>query len=108
MLARELSRDLSLFVAAQPTRGVDVGSIEFIHKRIVETRDSGIPVIVISTELDEAAALADRIMVMYRGKVVGVVPGDTSREQLGLMMAGMIETDTTAAATAVDTEETSA
>ncbi|MGO1801339.1 MAG: ABC transporter ATP-binding protein [Microbacteriaceae bacterium] len=108
VLARELSRDLSLFVAAQPTRGVDVGSIEFIHKRIVETRDSGIPVIVISTELDEAAALADRIMVMYRGKVVGIVPGDTSREQLGLMMAGMIETDTTAAATAADTEETSA
>ncbi|MGO2096006.1 MAG: heme ABC transporter ATP-binding protein, partial [Candidatus Microbacterium stercoravium] len=89
VLARELSRDLSLFVAAQPTRGVDVGSIEFIHTRIVETRDSGIPVIVISTELDEAAALADRIMVMYRGKVVGIVPGDTPREELGLMMAGM-------------------
>lgn len=97
VLARELSRDLSLFVAAQPTRGVDVGSIEFIHTRIIATRDSGIPVIVISTELDEAAALADRIMVMYRGKVVGIVPGDTSREQLGLMMAGMIETDTTVA-----------
>jgi len=110
VLARELSRELSLFVAAQPTRGVDVGSIEFIHKRIIETRDSGIPVIVISTELDEAAALADRIMVMYRGKVVGIVPGDTTREQLGLMMAGMIETDTTAVATttAADTEETSA
>ncbi|GEK87154.1 ABC transporter ATP-binding protein [Microbacterium aerolatum] len=109
VLARELSRDLSLFVAAQPTRGVDVGSIEFIHKRIIETRDSGIPVVVISTELDEAAALADRIMVMYRGKVVGIVPGDTSREQLGLMMAGMIETDTTvAAASASETEETSA
>jgi ABC-type uncharacterized transport system ATPase subunit len=91
VLARELSRDLSLFVAAQPTRGVDVGSIEFIHKRIIETRDSGIPVVVISTELDEAAALADRILVMYRGKVVGIVPGDTSREQLGLMMAGMSE-----------------
>ncbi|MGM7699504.1 ABC transporter ATP-binding protein [Microbacterium sp. A84] len=97
VLARELSRDLSLFVAAQPTRGVDVGSIEFIHTRIVETRDSGIPVVVISTELDEAAALADRIMVMYRGKVVGIVPGDTSRAQLGLMMAGMVETDTTVA-----------
>ena len=53
VLARELSRDLSLLVAAQPTRGVDVGSIEFIHKRIVETRDAGIPVIVVSTELDE-------------------------------------------------------
>lgn len=98
VLARELSRDLSLFVAAQPTRGVDVGSIEFIHTRIIETRDAGIPVVVISTELDEAAALADRIMVMYRGKVVGIVPGDTSRDQLGLMMAGMVETssDTTA------------
>ncbi len=89
VLARELSRELSLFVAAQPTRGVDVGSIEFIHTRIIETRDSGIPVIVISTELDEAAALADRIMVMYRGKVVGIVPGNTPRAELGLMMAGM-------------------
>ncbi|MDI6023305.1 ABC transporter ATP-binding protein [Leucobacter sp. UT-8R-CII-1-4] len=89
VIARELSRDLNLFVAAQPTRGVDVGSIEFIHNRIIETRDSGVPVIVISTELDEVTALADRIMVMYRGRVVGVVPGNTSREQLGLMMAGM-------------------
>lgn len=90
VLARELSRDLSLFIAAQPTRGVDVGSIEFIHKRIVETRDSGVPVIVISTELDEVTALADRILVMYRGMIVGIVPGDTPREQLGLMMAGAV------------------
>ena len=89
VLARELGHDLSLFVAAQPTRGVDVGSIEFIHKRIIETRDSGVPVIVISTELDEVAALADRIMVMYRGKVVGIVPGDTPRDTLGMMMAGI-------------------
>ncbi|MEV8266739.1 ABC transporter ATP-binding protein [Microbacterium sp. NPDC076911] len=88
VLARELSRDLSLFVAAQPTRGVDVGSIEFIHKRIVETRDSGIPVIVVSTELDEVTALADRIIVMYRGRIIGIVPGDTARGTLGLMMAG--------------------
>lgn len=91
VLARELSRDLSLLVVAQPTRGVDVGSIEFIHKRIIETRDSGIPVVVISTELDEVSALADRIMVMYRGQVVGIVPGDTPRDRLGLMMAGMTE-----------------
>ncbi|MCK2031184.1 ABC transporter ATP-binding protein [Microbacterium galbinum] len=89
VLARELSRDLALFVAAQPTRGVDVGSIEFIHKRIIDTRDAGVPVIVISTELDEVAALADRILVMYRGRVVGIVPGNTPRDQLGLMMAGM-------------------
>ncbi len=88
VIARELSRDLSLLVAAQPTRGVDVGSIEFIHKRIVETRDAGVPVIVVSTELDEVAALADRIMVMYRGRIIGIVPGDTPRETLGLMMAG--------------------
>lgn len=88
VLARELSRELALFVAAQPTRGVDVGSIEFIHKRIIETRDAGVPVVVISTELDEVAALADRILVMYRGRVVGIVPGDTPREKLGLMMAG--------------------
>ncbi|KZE93675.1 Xylose import ATP-binding protein XylG [Agromyces sp. NDB4Y10] len=88
VLARELSRDLRLLVAAQPTRGVDVGSIEFIHKRIIETRDEGVPVVVVSTELDEVTALADRIMVMYRGRVVGIVPGDTPRDVLGLMMAG--------------------
>ncbi|WP_243232407.1 ABC transporter ATP-binding protein [Microbacterium sp. CIAB417] len=96
VLARELSRDLSLFVAAQPTRGVDVGSIEFIHKRIIATRDAGVPVVVISTELDEATALADRIMVMYRGRIVGIVPGDTPRDRLGLMMAGMTEEGATA------------
>ncbi len=88
VVARELSRDLRLLVAAQPTRGVDVGSIEFIHKQIVATRDSGIPVLVVSTELDEVVALADRIMVLYRGQVVGIVPGDTPRETLGLMMTG--------------------
>ena len=88
VVARELSRDLRLLVAAQPTRGVDVGSIEFIHKQIVAARDSGIPVLVVSTELDEVAALADRIMVLYRGRIVGIVPGDTPREVLGLMMTG--------------------
>jgi simple sugar transport system ATP-binding protein len=88
VLARELSRDLRLFVASQPTRGLDVGSIEFVHTRIVQARDAGIPVIVVSTELDEVAALADRIAVMYRGGIVGIVPGDTPREVLGLMMAG--------------------
>ncbi len=88
VVARELSRELRLLVAAQPTRGVDVGSIEFIHKQIVATRDSGIPVLVVSTELDEVVALADRIMVLYRGRVVGIVPADTPRETLGLMMTG--------------------
>ncbi len=88
VVARELSRDLRLLVAAQPTRGVDVGSIEFIHKQIVATRDRGIPVLVVSTELDEVVALADRIMVLYRGKIVGIVPADTPRQTLGLMMTG--------------------
>lgn len=88
VIAREMSRQLKLLVAAQPTRGVDVGSIEFIHKRIIETRDAGIPVVVVSTELDEVAALADRIVVMYRGAIIGIVPGDAPRDLLGLMMAG--------------------
>ncbi|WP_406023842.1 ABC transporter ATP-binding protein [Nocardioides sp. NBC_00850] len=88
VVARELSRDLRLLVASQPTRGVDVGSIEFIHKQIVAARDSGVPVLVVSSELDEVAALADRIMVLYRGRVVGIVPADTPRDTLGLMMAG--------------------
>jgi len=97
VLARELSRELRLLVAAQPTRGVDVGSIEFIHKRIVETRDAGVPVVVVSTELDEVVALADRIMVMYRGRIVGIVPGDTPRDVLGLMMAGEVPAEGAAA-----------
>ena len=88
VVARELSREISLLVAAQPTRGVDVGSIEFIHKQIVAGRDAGMAVLVVSTELDEVVSLADRIMVLYRGRVVGIVPADTPRETLGLMMTG--------------------
>ncbi|MFA4841486.1 MAG: heme ABC transporter ATP-binding protein, partial [Agrococcus sp.] len=88
VLARELGRPLALFVASQPTRGLDVGSIEFVHSQIIATRDAGIPVIVVSTELDEVVGLADRIAVMYRGGIVGIVPADTSRDTLGLMMAG--------------------
>ena len=89
VLARELSRELRLLVASQPTRGLDVGSIEFVHEQIVATRDSGIPVLIVATELDEATQLGDRIAVMYRGKVVGVVPSSTSRSVLGQMMAGI-------------------
>ncbi|MCS3427092.1 ABC transporter ATP-binding protein [Leucobacter aridicollis] len=88
VIARELSRPLNLLVASQPTRGVDVGSIEFIHTRIVEARDAGVPVVLVSTELDEVSALADRIAVMYKGTIIGIVPGNASRETLGLMMAG--------------------
>jgi general nucleoside transport system ATP-binding protein len=96
VIARELSRELRLFVAAQPTRGLDVGSVEFVHTRIVAARDAGIPVIVVSTELDEVTALADRIAVMFRGKIVGIVPGDTPRDVLGLMMAGELPTEVAA------------
>lgn len=91
VLARELGRDLKLLVASQPTRGVDVGSIEFIHERIIEVRDSGVPVLIISTELDEVIALADRIAVMYRGSIIDIVPADTPREKLGRLMAGVTE-----------------
>ena len=89
VVARELSREVKLLIAAQPTRGVDVGSIEFIHERIVAERDAGRAVILISTELDEVLALADRIAVMYRGRIVGIVDAKTSRETLGKMMAGI-------------------
>jgi ABC-type uncharacterized transport system ATPase subunit len=65
--------------------------MEFIHQQIVAQRDGGCPVVVVSTELDEVAALADRIAVMYRGRIVAVVPPDTSREELGLLMAGITE-----------------
>ena len=89
VLARELSRDLSLLVASQPTRGVDVGAIEFLHRRIVEERDKGTAVLLVSTELDEVEALADRVLVMYRGRIVGMVGPDTPRDVMGLMMAGV-------------------
>lgn len=89
VVARELSRDLSLLLAAQPTRGVDVGSIEFIHEQIVAARDRGIPVIIISTELDEVYSLADRIAVMYRGRIIDVVEPSIAREELGKLMAGV-------------------
>ena len=89
VVARELSRDVKLVVASQPTRGVDVGSIEFIHERIVAERDQGRAVVLVSTELDEVLALADRIAVMYRGKIIGIVPPTTSREELGKLMAGV-------------------
>jgi general nucleoside transport system ATP-binding protein len=89
VVARELARDVEVLIASQPTRGVDVGSIEFIHEQIVSERDRGKAVILISTELDEVLALADRIAVMYRGKIVGIVGPETPREALGKMMAGV-------------------
>ena len=88
VVAREFSRPLKVLIASQPTRGVDVGSIEFIHKRIVAERDRGTAVIIVSTELEEIYALADRIAVMYDGRIVATVPPSIPRAQLGLLMAG--------------------
>ncbi len=88
VIAREFSRPLKVLIASQPTRGVDVGSIEFIHKRIVHERDQGVAVLIVSTELDEIYALSDRIAVMYDGRIVATVSPDTPREELGLLMAG--------------------
>jgi general nucleoside transport system ATP-binding protein len=89
IVAREMSRPLKVFIAAQPTRGVDVGSIEFIHSRIVRERDIGTAVLLVSSELDEVIGLADRIAVMYRGRILAIVPPDTPREEIGLLMAGV-------------------
>jgi simple sugar transport system ATP-binding protein len=102
IVARETSRPLKLFVAAQPTRGVDVGSIEFIHRRIIHERDVGTAVLLVSSELDEVINLADRIAVMYHGRVLAVVGPETSREEIGLLMAGVVGTETTAAAAPTD------
>jgi simple sugar transport system ATP-binding protein len=89
IVARELSRKIRLIVASQPTRGLDVGSIEYVHQRLVQARDAGAAVLLVSVELDEVMALADQIVVMYRGKLTGPYPaGNLSREQIGLLMAG--------------------
>jgi general nucleoside transport system ATP-binding protein len=83
-----MSRPLRLLIVAQPTRGLDVGSMEFVHRRIVAERDRGTAVVLISTELDEVLGLADRIAVMYRGRIVGEVAAGATAQQIGLLMAG--------------------
>jgi len=89
IVAREFSRPIRLLIASQPTRGLDVGSIEYIHNRIIAKRDEGTAVLLVSPELDEIMALADRIAVMYRGRLVAVLPAaEVTKEQLGLLMAG--------------------
>jgi simple sugar transport system ATP-binding protein len=91
IVAREFSRPIKLLLAAQPTRGLDVGSIEYIHGRIVEKRDEGAAVLIVSTELDEVLALGDRIAVMYHGKIVAILDrAEASPERLGLYMGGAI------------------
>jgi ABC-type uncharacterized transport system ATPase subunit len=90
IVAREFSRPIKLLIASQPTRGLDVGSIEYIHNRILEKRDDGCAILLISPELDEIMTLSDRIAVMYEGKIMDIIPGEEStREQLGLLMCGV-------------------
>jgi simple sugar transport system ATP-binding protein len=89
VLARELSREVKLVVASQPTRGLDVGSIEFVYEKLLGERSANRAILLISSELDEVLELADRIAVIYKGEIVGEVGPDVSREKLGLMMAGI-------------------
>ncbi|HYS33135.1 MAG TPA: ATP-binding cassette domain-containing protein, partial [Streptosporangiaceae bacterium] len=88
IVAREMGREVKLLLASQPTRGLDVGSIEFVHKQVVAQRDRGAAVVIVSSELDEVYALSDRIAVMYEGRIVGFCAPDTPEQELGLMMAG--------------------
>jgi general nucleoside transport system ATP-binding protein len=93
VVARELSRPNKLLLASQPTRGLDVGSIEFVHSEIVKQRDRGVAVVIVSSELDEIYALSDRIAVMYEGKIVGMCSPDIPEQELGLLMAGATTAD---------------
>jgi simple sugar transport system ATP-binding protein len=89
IVAREFDRDIKLVVASQPTRGVDVGSIEYIHARIIEERDLGAAVLIVSSELDEVMALADRILVMFQGRIAGEFDGAIAgTTEIGLAMLG--------------------
>jgi general nucleoside transport system ATP-binding protein len=91
VVAREFSRPIKLLIAAQPTRGLDVGSIEFIHNGIIRQRDEGVAVLVVSAELDEILALSDRIAVMFKGQIIAIAPAaEATREGLGLLMAGIV------------------
>jgi len=92
IVAREFSRDIALLIASQPTRGLDVGSIEYIHKRIIEKRDAGVAVLLVSNELDEIMSLSDRVAVMFKGEIIDTVnAAETTKEALGLLMAGVHE-----------------
>ncbi|MFT7602046.1 MAG: ABC-type uncharacterized transport system ATPase subunit [Acidimicrobiales bacterium] len=89
IVGREFSAGIQLLIAAQPTRGIDIGAIEFIHQRIVDQRDAGVAVLLVSAELDEVLGLADRVAVLYEGKIVAVIDGaEADRERVGLLMAG--------------------
>jgi simple sugar transport system ATP-binding protein len=107
IVAREFSRPIKLLIASQPTRGLDVGSIEYIHGRIIEKRDEGTAVLLVSPELDEIIALSDRIAVMYKGQIVEILPAARiNKAYLGLLMAGVkpSEAINVASATTQDNE----
>jgi len=90
IVAREFSRPVKLVVASQPTRGLDVGSIEYIHRRIIEQRDAGAAILIVSTELDEVLALGDRVAVMFAGRIVGILPSaQATKEAVGMLMGGV-------------------
>ena len=93
IVARELSRPLKVLVAAQPTRGLDVGSIEYVHRQIVNERNQGQGILIVSSELDEVLALGDRIAVMHQGRITGIVSPTTSRETIGLLMTGVVDAE---------------
>ena len=88
MLAREIARDPRVLIAAQPTRGLDVGAIEFVHRRLVEERNSGRGVLLVSLELEEVRSLSDRVLVMYEGEIVAELPPSSSEEDFGVAMTG--------------------
>ena len=96
VLAREINRDPRLLIAGQPTRGLDVGAIEFVHQRLVEQRDEGKAVLLVSLELEEILSLSDRILVLYEGRIVGEFPPTVSEEQLGIAMTGGTRRETAA------------
>jgi general nucleoside transport system ATP-binding protein len=90
VVAREIEQDPDLLLIGQPTRGVDIGAIEFIHKEIVALRDAGKAVLLVSVELDEIMSLSDRILVMFDGRIMGEADPETTNErELGLLMAGV-------------------
>jgi simple sugar transport system ATP-binding protein len=90
VIAREMNAEPKVLIVGQPTRGVDIGAIEFIHKQLVALRDKGCAILLVSVELDEILALSDRIMVMNEGRIVGVLDSaDATERRIGLMMAGI-------------------
>ena len=107
VVAREIERNPDLLLIGQPTRGVDIGAIEFIHKQIVALRDAGKAILLVSVELDEILALSDRVAVMFDGRIMGErLPGQTTTGELGLLMAGITDTQNTPAEAGIPPETT--